>query len=76
MKMVFLLPCFSGDFYQTGPCGARTGLCPGGGGSFPYLGWKPATRGLLGAKQGALSGFVGRLAVSGFPSAGRNAKFR
>ena len=52
MKMVFLLPCFSGDFYQTCPCVAQTGLCPGGAGRSPP-GMETGHTGLSGGNQGA-----------------------
>ena len=41
----------------------------------PHLGWKPATRGLLGATRG-LVGFVGRLNVGGFPKCRKERKGR
>ena len=75
MKMVFLLPCFSGDFYQTGPCGARTGLCPGGAGRSPTWGGN-RLYGASWGRTGALGGFVGRLNVGGFPKCRKERKGR
>ena len=46
--------CFSGDFCQTGPCGARTGLCPGGAGPFPHLGCKLPAQALTGRRNPVL----------------------
>lgn len=51
--------CFSGDFCQTGPCGARTGLCPGGAGRSPIWGGNRPKRASCG-RTGGLRGFVGR----------------
>ena len=57
--------CLSGDFCQTRPCVAQTGLCPGGAGRSPTWGGNRA-HGAFWGRTGALGGFVGRLAVGGF----------
>ena len=69
------LSCFSGDFCQTRPCGARTGLCPGGAGRSPPGDGNRPKRASWGRDRG-LAWFCGTAWLREFPQCRKERKGR